>query len=206
MGHNRCKTRDFRLTDNRETTVVEELLANYNGVLIADFYPGYDSIQCKQQRCWVHLIRDLNDDLREHPFDREYEAFVLEVRDLIVPMMEAVQKYGLKKRHLQRFVKQVDVFYQRMIIDRKYKSDLVCKYQKRFIRYRDDMFTFRQDRIPWNNNAAERAIRHFAIQRTYLKAHSRVCPSQLSDLLAIQQACRFQDKSFSNFCFQEKQT
>jgi len=193
----------FRLTDNRETTVVEELLANYNGVLIADFYPGYDSIQCKQQRCWVHLIRDLNDDLREHPFDREYEAFVLEVRDLIVPIMEAVQKYGLKKRHLQRFVKQVDVFYQRMIIDRKYKSDLVCKYQKRFIRYRDGMFTFlEQDGIPWNNNAAERAIRHFAIQRDISKSpfHASVLHRYLV-LPAIRQACRFQDKSFFKFLF-----
>ena len=35
----------------------------------------------------------------------EYEEFVLEVRNLIVPIMEAVQKYGLKRRHLNKFEK-----------------------------------------------------------------------------------------------------
>ena len=156
----------FTLTDARETTIIQELLAQYNGVLIADFYGGYDAVQCKQQRCWAHLIRDLNDDLREHPFDKEYEAFVLEVRDLILPIMEAVQQYGLKKQHLYGFMKQVDDFYARVIIDKRYKSDLVCTYQKRFVRYRESLFTFLElDDIPWNNNAAERAIRPLAIQR-----------------------------------------
>jgi len=30
------------------------------------------------------------------PVDAELETFILEVRNLIVPIMEAIQKYGLK--------------------------------------------------------------------------------------------------------------
>ncbi len=193
----------FRLTDNRELTVVREFLTGYNGVLVADFYAGYDSIQCKQQRCWVHLIRNLNDDLREYPFDKEYETFVLEIRDLIVPIMEAVQKYGLKRPHLYKFMNQVQQFYQKVIIDKRYKSDLVCKYQKRFIRYRDSLFVFlEQDGIPWNNNAAERAIKHFAIQREVSKSpfHASVLSNYVV-LLGIRQTGRVQDKSFFKFLF-----
>jgi len=196
----------FRLTDNRETTIVQELLTDYHGILITDFYPGYDSVQCTQQRCWVHLIGDLNDDLLEHPFDTEYETFVLQVRDLIIPIMEAVQKHGLKKWHLRKFRKNVDGFYSRVIIDKRYKSDLVCTYQKRFIRYRDSLFTFlEQDDIPWNNNAAERAIRHFAIQRDVSKSpfQEAVLRNYLV-LLGIRQTCRFQDKSFFKFLFSEE--
>ena len=85
----------FKLTDTRETTIVQEFLTRYQGVLITDFYGGYDSVQCRQQRCWAHLVGDLNDDLREHPFDKEYEVFVLEVRDLILPIMEVVQQFSL---------------------------------------------------------------------------------------------------------------
>ncbi len=127
-----------------------------------------------QQRCWVHLIRDLNDDIREHPFDKEYEAFVLEVRDLILPIMETVQRYGLKKRHLHKFMKQVDDFYARVITDKQYKSDLVCTYQKRFIRYRNSLFTFlEQDDIPWNNNAAEKSSSDpLRYKGTFLETHS----------------------------------
>ena len=106
----------FKLTETREATIAHELLRKYQGTLVSDFYPGYDSVECKQQKCWVHLIRDLNDDLQANPMDREYEEFVLEVRNLIVPIMEAVQQYGLKRQHLHKFEKQVDIFYRRVIV------------------------------------------------------------------------------------------
>ena len=75
----------FKLTETREATIAHELLHKYQGTLVSDFYPGYDAVKCKQQKCWVHLIRDLNDDLQANPMDREYEEFILEVRNLIVP-------------------------------------------------------------------------------------------------------------------------
>ena len=56
---------------NRETKFVKDLLCSFQGVLISDFYTGYDSMSCPQQKCLVHLIRDLNDDLLRHPFDAE---------------------------------------------------------------------------------------------------------------------------------------
>ena len=72
----------FRLTDTREAAVVHELLAGYKGVLVSDFYPGYDAMECRQQKCWVHLIRDLNDDLWKFPFDDELQADSLVRLDL----------------------------------------------------------------------------------------------------------------------------
>jgi hypothetical protein len=151
----------------------------------------------------VHLIRDLNEDLQAHPMDTEYEAFLLAVRNLIVPIMETVQNYGLKRRHLHKFEQQVDIFYRKVIVDKKYKSDLVLTYQKRFIRYRDSLFTFlAEDGIPWHNNTAERAIRPFAIQRDISKGPFD--DSAIHDylaLLTIRQTCRFQGKSFFKFLF-----
>lgn len=192
----------FKLTKTREATVAHEFLANYNGILISDFYSGYDSIECGQQKCWVHLIRDLNSDLWEAPFDTEYEIFVCEVRSLIIPIMEAVQKYGLKKYKLTKFVKQVDEFYKRVITDEHYKSELALKYQNRFIRYRESLFTFlEKDGIPWHNNTAERALRHIAKQREISgDFHEGVTHNYLR-LLGIRQTCRFQGKSFLKFLF-----
>ena len=51
----------FRLTETRETGFLQELLNGYQGVLVSDFYGGYDAITCRQQKCLVHLIRDLNE-------------------------------------------------------------------------------------------------------------------------------------------------
>jgi predicted RecB family nuclease len=79
----------FKMTETREAAIVHDFLSGYQGILISDFYPGYDSIKCRQQKCLVHLIRDLNEDLWKSPFDSEFEAFILEVKNLIVPMLEA---------------------------------------------------------------------------------------------------------------------
>ena len=91
-------------------------------------------------------------------------------------------------------------FYQRNIVGREYTSEAVVKYQKRFDRYRESLFTFlTQDGIPWENNMAERAIRQLAVQRKISGSFfKRVAPQYLL-LLAISQTCRFQGKSFLKF-------
>ena len=71
----------FRMTETREADIVREMLAGYKGVLVSDFYPGYDGIPCRQQKCLVHLIRDINDDLWKAPFDKELEAFAMRGSD-----------------------------------------------------------------------------------------------------------------------------
>jgi hypothetical protein len=192
----------FKLSKTREASIAHEFLQSYSGVLISDFYAGYDAIQCRQQKCWVHLIRELNDDLWDAPFDTEFERLVSEIKLLIIPIMEAVQKYGLKKRHLHKFMKHVDQFYQKIIVDKDYKSELVNKYQKRFIKYKDSLFTFLQyDGIPWHNNTAERALRHLTKQQQIsLVFHEQVTHDYLR-LLGIRQTLNFQGKSFYRFLF-----
>jgi hypothetical protein len=75
----------FRPSATRESVGVREVLGEYAGILITDFYGGYDAVPCRQQKCLVHLIRDLNNDLWRRPFDTELETFVLDVRDLWCP-------------------------------------------------------------------------------------------------------------------------
>ena len=159
-------------------------------------------MQCKQQKCWPHLIWDLNEDLRENPFDAEYEAFILEIRNLIVPIMEAVHEYGVKKRHLNKFKKSINKFYETVIINKHYKSELAIKYQKRFTKYQDSLFTFfEQDGIPWHNNTAETAIRHLTMQRKISGSFFSSVTRDYLILLGIRQTCRFQDKLFFKFLF-----
>ena len=192
----------FKLTETRESTIVQELLANYKGVLVADFYPGYDALPYTHQKCWVHLIRNLNDDLLESPFDTELETFAAEVKNLIIPIMDTVQKHGLKHRKLHKFHREVMQFFERVIYDKPYKSDITQKYQKLFARYKSSLFTFLdQDGIPWHNNMAERAIRHVAKQRSISTSFHEAVMKNYLILLGIRQACRFQGKSFFKFLF-----
>jgi hypothetical protein len=98
----------FHLTDTRETGFLQKLLNGYQGVLVTDFYGGYDAIACRQQKCLAHLIRDLNDDLWKNPFYLEYEQFVASVRDVLMPIFEDVERCGLKTRHLRKHRRHVE--------------------------------------------------------------------------------------------------
>ncbi|MDB5324369.1 MAG: transposase [Phycisphaerales bacterium] len=190
----------FKLTDTRETLLVRQILKDYKGVLVSDFYAGYDAVPCRQQKCLVHLIRDLNDDLWSNPYNLELESFVQACKDLFVPMLTAFGRYGAKLRHLAKFTSTVDQFYRGHIVGREYQSEVTQKYQKRFVRYKDDLFRFlAEDGIPWNNNMAERAIRHLAIQRKISGCFYKRVASQYLRMLGIAQTCRFQSKSFLRF-------
>jgi len=190
----------FRLTESRETSFLEPLLMKYRGTLVSDFYGGYDALPCRQQKCLVHLIRDLNDDLWKNPFNVELENFVALVRDLLLPMLADAQKFGLKARHLRKHRQRVDAFYRHAVEDRAGGQELIVKYQKRFERYRDSLFTFLvRDCVPWNNNTAERALRHLAVQRKISGAFSSEGAQHYIRLLGVAQSCRFQEKSFLGF-------
>jgi hypothetical protein len=190
----------FRLTETRETTLVQQMLDGYAGVLISDFYGGYDACNCRQQKCLVHLIRDLNDDLWKNPFNQELEGFVSAVRDVLVPIMADVDRFGLKRRHLHKHTHLVERFYKTVIVGKEYKCEVTTTYQKRFIRYKESLFRFlEEDGISWNNNTAERASRHLAVQRKISGTFFKRVAVQYLLLLGIAQTCRFQGKSFLNF-------
>lgn len=190
----------YKLTQTRESKIASDILLGYSGVLISDFYCGYDSINCRQQKCWVHLIRDLNEDLWKAPYDKEYENFVLEIRNLMLPIFKSIEKYGSRKDTLQKFANSVDRFYIDCITNKFYSSELVIRYQKRFERYRDSLFTFlSEDKIPWHNNTAENAIRHIAKQRAISGSFFEAPTRSYLLLVGIYKTCRFQNKSFLKF-------
>jgi len=190
----------FRLQPNRETEFLKPLFSTFEGTVVTDFYGGYDALPCTQQKCLVHLIRDLNDDLWKNPFDDEFEGFVAAVRDLLVPILEDVQRFGLKARHLRKHRVRVDCFYRDMVTGQVSMRDTTARYRKRFERYKESLFSFiENDDVPWHNNAAERALRHFAVQRKISGAFSEKGARDYLRLLAIAQTCRFQRKSFLGF-------
>jgi len=177
----------FKLTATRDATLVHEFLTNYNGILISDFYPAYDAVPCRQQKCWVHLIRDLNNDLWAAPFDTELETFVAAVRDLIIPIMHAVQQYGLQQKHLQHFRQSVDQFYRQVILHKPYASEYVLTYQKRFLRLKMPSGILRSN-----------GICHQACM-------SRLWGITLYYLVLGKHAARKENR-FSGFCFRGRQT
>src|SRR5437016_4415583 len=74
-------------SETREGDLLHTMLKDFKGVLVSDFYAAYDSIHCPQQKCLVHLIRDLNDDVLKHPYDKELKQVALAFTVLLKPMV-----------------------------------------------------------------------------------------------------------------------
>jgi len=149
----------------RETSFLKDMLAPFSGTLISDFYTGYDSLPFSQQKCLVHLIRDIDDDVLYNPFDNELKVMAQEFGILLRSIVSTIDKFGLKRRHLQKHKIEVRRFLTQLSAT-NYSSENVTKYKKRFEKGGQKMFTFLDyDGVPWNNNNAEHAIHRFAKHR-----------------------------------------
>jgi hypothetical protein len=183
----------------RESDFLKDLFNEFHGVLVSDFYTGYDSLPCPQQKCLVHLIRDLNEDILNHQFDTEFTGIAKSFGRLLRTIVETINTYGLKKRHLNKHHKDVDLFYY--YLNKDYFSDVVLKYQKRLNKYKEKIFAFLDyDGVPWNNNNAEHAIKPFAIYRDNISATFSL--NGINDyltILSIQQTCKYRGISFLDF-------
>ena len=47
----------YLLAESREGDFAKQLLKDFRGMLVSDFYAAYDAINCKQQKCLIHLMR-----------------------------------------------------------------------------------------------------------------------------------------------------
>jgi predicted RecB family nuclease len=152
-------------SDTREGDLLQTMLKDFKGVLVSDFYAAYDAIQCPQQKCLIHLIRDLNDDVLKHPFDEELKQIARKFTVLLKPMVETIDRCGLKSRFLKKYLPSVKRFY-RQISESNLQGERAAKIKARLEKNRDKLFTFLEyDGVPWNNNNAEHAVKPFAALR-----------------------------------------
>ena len=155
----------FLYRPNREGGFLAEMLRPFSGVLVSDFYGAYDSLACPQQKWLVHFVRDIDDDLLKNPLDGELKAMAQEFATLLKQVIESVDRFGLKKRHLKKHKKTVTKFLT-SVQSRDLISPLANSYKQRFQKTGAKMFTFLEyDGVPWNNNNAEHAIKRFAKYR-----------------------------------------
>ncbi len=190
----------YLYADTREADVLHATLAGFKGVLVSDFYAAYDSLDCPQQKCLIHLLRDLNDDVLDHPYDEELKELVKDFGSLVRPMVETVDQHGLKRHFLRKHRKFVDRFY-RGLGRAAYRSEAACKCKDRFEKNRDKLFTFLDyDGVPWNNNNAEHAIKAYAALRNVMEGTStRAGIEEYLILLSICETCEYQGLSFLDF-------
>lgn len=185
---------------SREGELVKRALRNFDGVLVSDFYAAYDSLNCEQQKCLIHLIRDLNEDVFKEPFNTELKELVGNIAALLKPMIETIDRFGLKTRFLRKHKAKVKRFFK-WLSGREYQSETSLKCKQRLEKNRETLFTFLDhDDIPWNNNNAEHAVKAFALlRRDFDGLSNEKGIREYLILLSICQTCKYMGVEFLDF-------
>jgi predicted RecB family nuclease len=186
-------------SESREGAILEEVLDGFSGVLVSDFYAAYDSLPCAQQKCLIHLMRDINEDLHKSPFDDELKEIAEHFGALLREIVETIDMYGLKARHLGKHKKQAARFIEH-VVAMKCSTEAGLALRKRISKNRDKLFTFLDhDGVPWNNNNAEHAVRAFARLRNVIYHSTPKGHREYATLLTIQQTLRYRGMNFLEF-------
>lgn len=195
----------YVLAESREAEIVHDLLKDFKGVLVSDFYAAYESIPCPQQKCLIHLMRDLNDEILNNPFDTEIKSISTGFTGLLKSIVETVDRHGLKKRFFRKHLPDVDRFFG-FLDTTQFTSEAALKCKQRFEKNRDTLFTFlHYDGVPWNNNNAEHAIKAFARLRDVIAgSSSRKGVDEYLTLLSLAETCECRGIDFLDFLRSEE--
>jgi transposase len=161
--------RYFERDKSRSGHVAKRVLSvSFRGILVSDFYAGYNRYKGPHQRCWVHLLRDLHELKEEHAEDGSVLQWASEVRALYDEAKAALP--GMKERADQ----EREALYNSLVersqeLALRYAQDKAhpCRaLAKRLSRHQDELFQFvRVDAVPADNNLAERSLRPIVVLR-----------------------------------------
>jgi hypothetical protein len=195
----------YEYRESRNGQFLTERLKGFGGVIVSDFFTAYDSIECPQQKCLIHLIRDMNADVNSNPYDVELKGIAQAFAATVRPIIETVDRYGLTRSRLQKHKGTAMAFIEE-VGKRCLSSEAAIKYQKRIEKYGYRLFTFLDfDHVPWHNNNAEHAIHAFAQYRRF--ADGRLTKKSIRDYLAILtvfQTCEYRNIDVLGFLLSGK--
>jgi hypothetical protein len=185
--------------ETREAAILDDLLRGFNGVLVSDFYAAYDAVPFAHQKCLIHLMRDINEGVLKNPFNEELTWIARGFGALLREIVETIDTYGLKARHLHKHKRSASNFIEKVVA-------LNCTTEpgraltKRFDKNRDKLFTFLDyDNVPWNNNNAEHAVHAFVKLRNAMVTSTPKGTKEYAVLLSIEQTLKYRGQNVLDF-------
>lgn len=166
------QVRYFLYRKSRAGTVVREVIGEeFDGVLVSDFYGGYNVHKGSHQRCWIHLLRDIHDLKKAYPKDETVMAWADDVRKVYDrakayvgpdPELPPVQQKALRRKQQLQYEQELWELCEPHVRKGKPMSTL-CERVERFL---PELFVFVADpQVPADNNAAERSLRPPVVSR-----------------------------------------
>jgi transposase len=156
----------YHVDPSRSGTVIEALLGKaFGGTLVSDFYGAYARLDCKKQKCLVHLLREFVQTAEKHPAFAA-GAFYIKGKRLIGDLLRLKGRWDQldDDRYTSGACRLETKLDQLLAID--YEEANEKRIAKRMRRHRKELTAFLWDRhLDGTNNAAERVLRPAVVAR-----------------------------------------
>lgn len=174
----------FHLDEGRGGKVVLELLGEkFDGHLVSDFFSAYNTLPYKQQKCNIHLLREIkqtgqrNCDFAKSPFARRLKRLIK-------------QMLALKKRWNElddaTYTRRACRLHDRLeqLGKTRWDDHDVNRLAKRISKHASQLTAFLLERdLPGENNAAERALRPAVVIRKISGGHRGASTAKASAII-----------------------
>jgi transposase len=159
-------TARYFVRGRRDKAVVDGVLGpGFGGVLVTDFYAAYDHYDGPHQRCWAHLLRDVDALVERHPADAALAAWATRVR-AVYARARRVTGPAAARRGARRQCEADLLAACRPYLDARATAVPQAVLCRRVAKYLPELFTFVADpAVPATNNAAERSVRPVVVRR-----------------------------------------
>lgn len=163
----------YHIDKSRGAKVIAELLGKALGhdgqgksqTLVSDFYSVYDQFDGPQQKCLVHLLRELRDTVAKYP-ELVDHIFFKRCKKLVQDMLRLKKRWDeIDRADYQRLVKRIE---QRLaeLAGKSWNDPQADRLSKRLKKHQANLTTFlHHKKVDGTNNAAERAIRPAVVMR-----------------------------------------
>lgn len=191
----------YRAAKSRGSKIIlEELGEDYGGIVTADFFSAYNKLTFEQQKCLVHLLRELHEVAKKNK-SGEFAAFRKQLKRIIADALRLAARDDLDSGTYERRML--------LILDRAHTmgeagyTDAHCRrLAKRLRKHEGDMFTFlfHPGEVEPDNNRAERAIRPAVVIRK-MSGGSRTPAgaTATADLMSLARTCDLNGRNFVSY-------
>ncbi len=202
------RLRYFVYRQTRAASVVKEILGEeFKGVVVSDFYGGYNAHLGLHQRCWVHLLRDIHELKEKHAKDQSYRRWAAKVKAIYErakgypgpnAKLAPGEQLGERVRRQREFERELLKVCRPHLRKQRVQSRL-CERIERFL---PELFVFVADpRVPADNNAAERSVREIVVSRKISGGSRSAKGSEAKSILAsLFGTWRLQGRDFYQCC------
>ena len=163
-------TERYFVRGGRNKEVVDEVLGeSFGGVLVSDFYAAYNHYPGLKQRCWAHLLRDVDDLQTSYPQDAVLARWATAVHRLYRKAKAAANAAPASGPWRSVSPMQLELEERLLSLCRPFSNDRaapqarLCRRMEQFIK---ELFVFvSHPQVPSDNNQAERSLRHLVVSR-----------------------------------------